>query len=69
MATLTERMLELRTRNKLKQEEAAALSGIAYRSYRRYESGEREPTASTLIALADFYGVSVDYLLGRSDIR
>ena len=69
MATLTERMLELRTGNKLKQEEAAALSGIAYRSYRRYKSGEREPTASTLIALADFYGVSVDYLLGRSDVR
>lgn len=67
MANLSERMLELRKASKLKQEDAARQSGLTAHSYRRYESGEREPTASTLWKLADFYGVSVDYLIGRSD--
>lgn len=35
--------------------------------YSRYERGEREILLSALIALADFYGVSLDYLVGRSD--
>ena len=39
------------------------------RSYRRYEAGEREPDASTLVRMADFYDVTTDYLLGRSDER
>ncbi len=37
------------------------------KSYCRYESGEREPTASVLVRIADFYNVTTDYLLGRSD--
>ena len=49
------------------QEEASERSGIHYRSYRRYESGEREPSASSLSALADLFGVSTDYLLGRQE--
>lgn len=69
MANLPERMLALRKSRGLKQEEAAQLSGVSYMSYRRYETGEREPTASTLWKIADFYDVSVDYLIGRSDIR
>ena len=40
---------------------------IAERTYQRYEEAEREPGASVLAALADFYGVSADYLLGRTD--
>lgn len=39
------------------------------RSYRRYETGEREPDASTLVRMADYYHVTADYLLGRSDNR
>ena len=35
------------------------------RSYRRYETGEREPTASVLVQIADFYGVTLDHLVGR----
>ncbi len=69
MTKLPERMLALRKSEGLKQEKAAELSGIAYMSYRRYETGEREPTASTLWKIADFYGVSVDYLIGRTDIK
>ena len=69
MSNLPERMKSLRKSRGLKQEEAAELSGISYMSYRRYETGEREPTVSFLWKIADFYGVSVDYLIGRSDIR
>ena len=69
MIKLSERMLALRKSRGLKQEEAAKLSGISYMSYRRYETGEREPTASTLWKIADFYDVSIDYLVGRSDER
>lgn len=43
--------------------------GLALNTYVRYERGEREPTASILVQIADFYGVSADYLLGRSDDR
>lgn len=35
--------------------------------YQRYEYGERSPSFDCLIALADFYDVSLDYLVGRSD--
>lgn len=69
MANLSERMKLLRKSRGLKQQEAAELSGIGYVSYIRYERGEREPTASTLWKIADFYEVSVDYLIGRSDVR
>lgn len=35
--------------------------------YRRYESGERETPAWVVVKLADYYGVSTDYLLGLTD--
>ena len=62
-------MLSLRKERKLKQEELTELIGIPIRTYRRYEIGEREPTVSALWKIADFYNVSVDYLIGRTDIR
>ena len=49
------------------QKQAAAGAGVAERLYQSYEYGKHEPTASVLIALADFYGVSLDYLCGRTD--
>lgn len=69
MTNLPERMLALRKSKGLKQEEAAKLSGLSYMSYRRYETGEREPNASSLWKIADFYDVTIDYLVGRSDER
>ena len=59
MTTLPEKLLLLRNERGLSQEKAAASQGIAYRSYRRYETGEREPTASVLVQMADFYGVTI----------
>ena len=67
VSNISERILSLRKERGLNQEEIARQTGIGYRSYRRYESGEREPTASTIITLADFFQVSADYLLGRTD--
>lgn len=69
MTKLSERLLLLRNENNLSQEKAAGLQGISYRSYRRYEAGEREPDASILVRMADFYGVTTDYLLGRTEER
>ena len=69
MALLPERMRLLRKEKGLIQEVAAREIGIVLRSYMRYEKGEREPVASTLMKMADFYGVTTDYLLGRTDKR
>lgn len=69
MPNLPERMLALRKEKKLTQEEAAREIGIALRTYCRYEKGEREPTVPTLWKLADFFGVSIDYLVGRKDVK
>ena len=66
---LTERMRELRKERKLRQEDIAAELNIAVTTYCRYELGMREPVASLLDRMADYYDVSVDYLLGRSDNR
>lgn len=59
----------LRKAKSMTQENLAEEMGIAYRSYRRYESGEREPDASTLVLMADYHGVTIDYLVGRTDRR
>lgn len=65
--TLSENLLQLRKAKKMTQTEAAEAIGIVMRTYRRYETGEREPVASILIKMADFYGVTIDYLVGRTD--
>ncbi len=67
MEILAQRLLLLRMRNNLKQTEVAERLGISISTYCRYEYGEREPVASVLIRIADFYGVSIDYLVGRTD--
>lgn len=64
-----ERIRFLRKERKIKQEEAAKRLEISLTSYCRYEQGLREPTISVLWRMADFFGVSVDYLIGRTDER
>jgi len=54
---------ELRKERKLKQIDVAEGCGIALRSYKYYESGERNPDSETLIAIAKCLGVSIDYLV------
>ncbi len=67
MSLFSERLIELREKSDLSQAEAAKEFGVVVRAYQRYEYGEREPRLSTLIRMADFYGVSLDYLAGRTD--
>ncbi|WP_294473446.1 helix-turn-helix transcriptional regulator [uncultured Intestinimonas sp.] len=69
MDILAKRLRELRKERGLKQEELAALLGISLSGYTRYEHGERDPNAPTLAAMADFFQVSADYLLGRKEQR
>ena len=69
MASLSENIVQLRKEKNVTQEEAAKGSGIVMRSYIRYEKGEREPVASVLTRMANYFGVSTDYLLGRTDKR
>lgn len=56
------RLLELRENEKLTQSELARIIGISQSNYSKYEMNTIEPTLSTLIKLADFYKVSLDYL-------
>lgn len=56
----------LREDHDYKQRELANVLNVSQNTYSQYENGIIELTAETLIKLADFYGVSVDYLLGRS---
>lgn len=65
MSKFSERLIALRKSKDYSQEAIAAELGFNYRTYRRYESGETEPTLSTLIIIADFYDISLDDLAGR----
>ena len=69
MATFTVRLLTLRNQKKVSQTVAAKAVKITPRTYQRYENGEREASVSTLIRMADYFGVTIDYLVGRSDAR
>ena len=67
MAELSKRLTELKNSRKLMQKQVAEGTGVPLRTYQRYENGEREPSASILLALATYFDVSADYLLGRTD--
>ena len=69
MKLLAERMRMLRKERGLRQEDVAAAIGLSTNGYQRYELDQREPDAPTIIALADLFQVSTDYLLGIKDER
>ena len=49
------------------QKQTAEGIGVSEQAYQRYEYGKVVPSALVLIALADYFDVSLDYLVGRSD--
>lgn len=63
------RIKELRTENKITQADLAKVLKISDRAVGYYENGEREPDQDTLLQIANYFDVSVDYLLGVSDVR
>jgi transcriptional regulator with XRE-family HTH domain len=56
----------LRNKQSLTQADIADKLGISQTTYGRYETGDIEPGLGSIILLADFYGVSTDYILGRT---
>ena len=61
------RLRDLREDRDLVQKEVAAVLGIDQRVYSNYEIGKREIPTRFLTVLADFYGTSTDYILGRTN--
>ena len=66
MQDLGERFKAVRSEKHLTQKKVADGLGINERQYQYYEYGRNVPSALVLIALADFFNVSLDYLTGRS---
>lgn len=64
-----ERLKTLRKEKKMTQEAAAMVLGLNYRHYQRLEADGNTPNFSNLVQIADFFGVSMDYLAGRTDKR
>lgn len=62
------RLKEIRLATNVAAKDDAQAVGVLYRTYQKYETGEIDPPLSKAIALADFYNVSLDYLVGRSDV-
>ena len=60
-----QRLRDLREDANKAQKEIAAILDIDQRTYSNYETGKREIPVHHLIALADYYGVSIDYIVGR----
>ena len=61
------RLKDLRQDKELTQKEVAAILGIDQRVYSNYETGKREIPARFVVVLADFYGTTADYILGRTN--
>jgi len=69
MENFARRLKELRKEEKKTQTEMAEKLGVSMRQYQNYEGTKSYPDVAGLIKLADYFGVSTDYLLGRSDRR
>ena len=66
---INQRLKQLRAENNLTQTNLADILGIAKTTLAAYEQGKSEPSIDTIIKLADFFNVSIDYLLGRTNIK
>ncbi len=63
------RLKELRTSKKIPQSVIAGHLGITNQAYSLYELDKREPDYETLLKIANYFNVSVDYLLGKTDVK
>ncbi|WP_099304181.1 helix-turn-helix domain-containing protein [Bacillus sp. Marseille-P3800] len=69
MAKFNTRFKTLKLEQKVNYQELADLLGISVRAVQHYATGSRYPDFEGLIQLADYFNVSLDYLVGRSDVR
>lgn len=67
MLKFSEQLKNLRKSKNLTQKQLAINIGASERGIQNYELGTRKPTYDMLIALADYFDVSIDYLVGRTD--
>jgi len=67
VALFNERVKYLRIKNNITQKAIAEFLGTTERGYRNYEINKSTPNYETLLKLADYFNVSIDYLVGRSD--
>ena len=61
------RIRDLREDKDLTQKQLAQMLGMSQAGYSKYETGENDIPTHILIKLADFYGTTTDYILGRTD--
>lgn len=64
-----QRLKLLREERGLKQIDIANMLGVSRTTYTQYETGKSEPDLATVAKLADYFNVTIDYLLGKTDIR
>lgn len=62
-----QRLQQLREKKRISRKVLSELCGLSSDAVRRYERGEAEPTLNSLVAMAEYFDVSVDYLVGRCD--
>ena len=65
--SFSDRIIQLKNERRLLQKDIASSVGLSLRAYQYYEKGQKEPTLSVLLRLADYFDVSLDYLVGLSD--
>ncbi len=64
-----DRLTKIREEHGLNKKEAALALNMPYSTYLSYENNEREPNSETLIQIAKYFDVSIDYLLGISKVK
>ena len=69
MFNFGEHLKTLRKSHNITQKQLAHAINASERGVQQYELGERKPSYDSLIALADYFDVSIDYLVGRTDVR
>ena len=67
MNIFSKRLKELRQGKGLTLKEVSGALGLSLMAYAHYEHGDRQPSIDTIRKICDFYDVSADYLIGRSD--
>ena len=65
--TFSERLVELRKSRGLTQKQLAADLQLSELAIQHYEAQRRKPAFDVLLSVADYFNVSLDYLVGRSD--
>jgi len=67
MSSFSEKLKQLRKAKGVTQKAVADAVGILEQSYQKYEYGKHEPNHAITVKFADYFEVSTDYLLGRTD--